>query len=376
MYTSLAFYYPSNLNPSLGTPTLPNVQLQRQHLTKWLSEEHLQHQQWAGIITREFENSSLSEVKSVVEQQLPSDPIEHFCLPFTALTVMSSKLFHCQLTLFQTRSMFPLLGKVFLASEGFQPLKGHAGRLFPMEGRLKVLLRRFVAWFQYSKIFLSFYMRKVCLEENGQLSDTFSNQLMCQWFTGKYTAPHAKWLNSPFACPTEADVRYHLNLMKERLKRLKAVSQSRLIGELNPMIHRWVSLWNLSVGWRTLNYCDDRLRRLLQRWAKRRHPNKGWTWVCHKYWRVGSTATKCIFWLRLLTNSDLPRFETKYVLGVHSHLLKLFQAKLKDCMDFNSSSLSQWQFVCLESDVSLMTHTAFTLKKWRKNRSFNHFLLY
>jgi hypothetical protein len=38
--------------------------------------------------------------------------------------------------------------------------------------------------------------------------------------------------------------------------------------------------------------------------------------------------------------------------------------------------LSQWQFVCLDSDAILLTHTAFTLKKWRKNRSFNHFMLY
>jgi hypothetical protein len=380
MYTSLAFYYPSTLNPTLDTSTLPNVQLQFQQLTNWLTDEHLQHQQWAGIITRESENSSLYEVKTLLEQQMPSGPIEHFCVNFTPVTVISSKLLHFQLTLCQTRSMFPVLGKVFLASKGFQLLewpKLNAIHSFPVEDHLKSLLARFRAWFQYSKIYLSFYVRKICLEEDAQLSDTFSNRLMYQWLKGQHIASQTKWLSHPFGCPTQADVRYHLNLVKECLKRLKAVSQSRLIEELNPLLQRWLSSWDLSVRWRTLSYCDDRLRRLLQRWAKRRHPNKGWAWVCHKYWRVGSTATKYIFWLHLLTNScGLQKLDNKYMSGVHSQLVRFLQANLKECMSLDSSSLSQWQFVCLDVDVSLMNHTAFTLKKWRKNRSFHHFLLY
>lgn len=380
MYTSLAFYYPSTFNPTLDTPPLPNVQLQLQQLTNWLTDEHLQHQQWAGIITREFEKSNVYEVKTILEEPIPSGSIEHFCVNFTPVTVMSSKLFHSQLTLYQTRSMFPLLGEVFLTSEGFQPLEWldfNAARVFPLEQHLKSLLARFIAWFQYSKVYLSFYARKIYLEEDAQPSDTFSNRLMYRWLKGQHNASQAKWLSHPFVCPTQADVRYHLNLVKECLKRLKAVSQSRLIEELNPLLQRWVSSWDLNVRWRTLSYCDDRLRRLLQKWAKRRHPNKGWAWVCHKYWRVGSTATKCIFWLRLLINvGGLQRSEDGAVAKVHSQLVKIVQSKLKESMDLDSSSLSQWQFVCLDSDVSLMTHTAFTLKKWRKNRSFHHFLLY
>jgi len=380
MYTCLPFYYPSTLDPPLDTPTPPNVHLQLHQLTNWLTYEHLQYHQWAGVITREYENSTLYEVKTVVQQQIPNSSIELFCFNFTPVNLLSSKLFHSQLTLCQTCSMFPTLEKVFLRSEGFYLVEWseiNVVRSWPLEPSLKPLLARFVAWFQYSKIYLSFYVRKVCLQENGQLSETFSNRLMSQWLKGQPIASQTKWFSQPFVCPTQADVRCHLNIVKECFKRLKAVSQSRLIDELNPMIERWVSTWDLSVDWRTLSYCDDRLRRLLQRWAKRRHPNKGWSWVCYKYWRVGIIATKCVFWLRLLTNlGNLQRFENAWVPGVPSQLVKLLQGKLKECMDLESSSLSQWQFVCLDSDATLLTHTAFTLRQWRKNRSFDYFLLY
>ena len=331
MYKSLAFYYPSTLIPSLDTTTSPNVHLQLQQLTNWLTDEHLQHHQWSGIITREYENSTLYEAKTVVQQQIPTSSIESFFVNFTSVNVISSKLFHSQFTLCQARSMFPALGKVFLRLQGFHLVEWselNVVHSWPFEASLKPLLERFVAWCQYSKVYLSFYVRKVCLQENGQLSETFSNRVMYQWLKGQPIASQTKWFSQPFVCPTQTDVRCHLNLVKECLKRLKAVSQSRLIEELNPMFEHWVSTWDLSVGWQTLSYCDDRLRRLLQRWAKRRHPNKGWSWVCHKYWRVGATATKCVFWLRLLTHSgDLQKFENAWVIGVPSAISEIFTSK-------------------------------------------------
>ena len=380
MYTCLPFYYPSALNPPLDTSTSPHVHLQLQLLTPWLTREHLQHHQWASIITREYENNTLSEVKIVAQQQILNNSTESLCVHFTPVNMLSSKLCHWQLTLGNTRSMFPALQTGFLRSGEFHPVQWvnlNKVSSWPLEARLKPLLARFVAWFQYSKVYLSFYVRKVCLQENGQVSDTFSNQLMCQWLKGQPMTLQTKRFSQPFVGPTQADVRCHLNLVKDCFKRLKAVAQSRLIDELNPMLERWLSTWDLSVGWRTLSYCDDRLRQLLQRWAKRRHPNKGWMWVCHKYWRIGVTATKCVFWLRLLTHlRHLHKFEGVALPGVPLQLMRLLQTKLKGCMHLESSSLSQWQFVCLDSDATLVSHTTFALKKWRKNRSFDHFLLY
>ena len=375
MYNSLAFYYPPILTPTGDTPTVPNVQLQLQSLTNWLTYEHLQHQQWAGIITRDYETNHLHEIKTFVEHKLPTGFPECVCVNFTPLTVMSAKLFHSQLTSCQTRSMFPGLTKHFTQPEGFHPLEGQtlnvlrAFSLECIETSLQPLLDRFVAWFQYSKVYLSFYVRKFWLEENGQLSDVFSSRLLCHWLKNQHVEPQIKWLSQPCVCPTHADVRCHLNRVKERMKGLKAVSQTRLISELHALCQRWVSAWDLSVRWYILSYCDDRLRRLLQKWAKRRHPNKGWAWVCHRYWRVGTAATKCLFWLRLLTHTEL-------VSDVHSQFVNLLQTKVNESMDLDVSVLSQWQFVCLDSDAALTTHTAFTLRKWRKNRSFQHFLLY
>ncbi len=64
------------------------------------------------------------------------------------------------------------------------------------------------------------------------------------------------------------------------------VSQPKLINTLNPIIRGWCNYqtpWNSSQAYSQLNYV---VFRLLWRWAKRRHPNKGHKWIAKKYWKT------------------------------------------------------------------------------------------
>jgi hypothetical protein len=379
MYNSLTFYY-SNfpLKDTTTNQPLPlNVVGQLQTIHEWLKIEHSQHQQWTSSLMQDYETSHCYDMQTFVGHKQPTS-VDPFLVRFTPILWMSSKLVYSQLTMCHTRAMFPALSLNVSGSLSTQPIDWPKFTTLYSESFaqdrevLQQLLSRFIAWFTFSKLYFSFYVRKVNLEEDGRLSDTFSNRLVCHWLRGRCFASYIQGSYSPYMAPTHTEVHNHLKNVKDRLNRMKTVPQSALIFELNSCIHTWISAWDLSIRWSTLTYCEDRLRRLLQRWAKRRHPNKGWGWVCHKYWRVGPTASKCIFWLWLLSTvyaSSKPRLTLK------AQLVNLVQTRLADTVS-EVSSFTNCQFFCMESRAGLLPYTVRSFKKWRKSRSLEHFLLY
>lgn len=383
MYKSLTFYY-SNSNrkeDSLDRSIDLNVPWQLQMSNEWLEREHFQHQQWATTVTRDYENSYCYEVQSFVNSNLLSSGSATIDMAYTPILLTSSKLLYLQLTICQNRSMFPRLLNPLSAYLKFQPLDCQkymptSAKLFSSEHQdLKQLLSKFVAWFKFSKRYLSFYLRKISLEEDARMSETFSNPLICHWLaTPDFPSP-SQGIYAPFMEPTQAEIHKHLTYVKERISRMKAMSQFALIWSLNLLINHWVSTWGLYIRWSTLNYCEDRLKRFLQRWAKRRHPNKGWGWICYKYWRSGPSAKKYVFWLWVLRNRYTSS-QTYLNPSFTNSLVKLFQTNLFECVSLESTSFTDWQFFCSDSRENLFPYTAMSFKKWRKSRSFEYFLLY
>jgi hypothetical protein len=383
MYKSLTFYYSnsSQKEDSLERAIDLNVPWQLQMSNEWLEMEHFQHQQWATTVTRDYESSYGYEVQGFVNSTLLSSDSEAVDVAYTPMLLTSSKLFYSQLTICHSRSMFPGLLSPLSVCLKFQPFDcqkymSTSAKLFMSEQQqLQQLLPKFVAWFKFSKLYLSFYLRKVSLEEDARLSETFSNPLICHWLATRCFAVPNQGVYAPFMEPTQVDIHTHLTDVKERISRMKAMSQFALICSLNVLIKHWVSAWGLYIRWSTLTYCEDRLKRFLQRWAKRRHPNKGWGWVCHKYWRSDPSAKKYVFWLRVLHHmyaSPQMRADPSFT----NSLVKLFQTNLFDFGSSESSSFTDWQFCCSDSGESLFPYSVMPLKKWRKSRSFEYFLLY
>jgi len=59
----------------------------------------------------------------------------------------------------------------------------------------------------------------------------------------------------------------------------KSVSQTRLIGLLNPVIRGWANYHRHGVAKETFNRMDHEIWRALWQWARRRHPKKSRDWV-------------------------------------------------------------------------------------------------
>ena len=84
--------------------------------------------------------------------------------------------------------------------------------------------------------------------------------------------------------PSKEAIRRHTLSIKERLRKLRSVSQEQLVKELNPVIWGWAAYYKTSIASEIFSRCDDILWRQLMRWAQARHSNKGKQWVIKKYW--------------------------------------------------------------------------------------------
>ena len=73
------------------------------------------------------------------------------------------------------------------------------------------------------------------------------------------------------------------------IKRAKAWKQEELISVLNPIITGWSNYHRSAVSKEAFNKLDHIVWDMLWRWAKRRHPNKGNTWIANKYWHSEGT---------------------------------------------------------------------------------------
>jgi RNA-directed DNA polymerase len=85
--------------------------------------------------------------------------------------------------------------------------------------------------------------------------------------------------------PSRGAQQRHQQAIRTRVRRQRAVSQAALIAELNPLIRGWARYYATVVAKETFTALDAWLFALLLRWAKRRHPTKGATWITRKYWR-------------------------------------------------------------------------------------------
>jgi RNA-directed DNA polymerase len=117
--------------------------------------------------------------------------------------------------------------------------------------------------------------------------------------------------------PSKANVKAHLDKIREVIKANKTAKQASLIRLLNPVLRGWANYHSHVVAKETFARVDDTVWSMLWRWAARRHPNKGPRWIKEKYFKTRG-ARNWVFAateknedgtpreLILLTESDTP----------------------------------------------------------------------
>jgi len=93
-----------------------------------------------------------------------------------------------------------------------------------------------------------------------------------------------------------------------------SMSQEELIPGISPKIKGWANFYHHSASKRTFALLDDKIFKLLWKWAKRRHPNKGLHWIKSKYFKqLGNRH-----WVFMSTDKKrpiiLPRFDATKII--------------------------------------------------------------
>ena len=86
--------------------------------------------------------------------------------------------------------------------------------------------------------------------------------------------------------PSKANVKAHLDKIREVIKANKTAKQANLIRLLNPVLRGWANYHCHIVSKETFARVDHEICSMLWRWAARRHPDKGAGWVKGKYFQT------------------------------------------------------------------------------------------
>lgn len=86
--------------------------------------------------------------------------------------------------------------------------------------------------------------------------------------------------------PSKANVKAHLDKIREVIKGNKTAKQANLIRLLNPVLRGWANYHSHAVAKKTFSWVDNKVWSMLWQWAARRHPNKGARWVKNHYFKT------------------------------------------------------------------------------------------
>jgi RNA-directed DNA polymerase len=89
--------------------------------------------------------------------------------------------------------------------------------------------------------------------------------------------------------PSKANVKAHIDKIKEVIKANKTAKQANLIRLLNPILRGWANYHSHVVAKKTFARVDTHVWSMLWRWAVRRHPKKGAHWVKQRYFKTRGT---------------------------------------------------------------------------------------
>ena len=122
-----------------------------------------------------------------------------------------------------------------------------------------------------------------------------------------------KYDGKPLVKPSKKNTQVFLEKVRGIIDANQSVSQTVLIGQLNPVIRGWANYHQHCAAKETFDRVDHEIWRALWRWARRRHPKKSRDWVkkhCfptrrHRAWTFATKTEKQTpdgkpVWLRLV----------------------------------------------------------------------------
>jgi RNA-directed DNA polymerase len=86
--------------------------------------------------------------------------------------------------------------------------------------------------------------------------------------------------------PSKQAVKAHIARTGTIIRKYQGAPQLALITTLNPIVRGWARYFRTGSAAATFKSCDHHIYTQLRRWANRRHPKKGKTWIVKRYWSM------------------------------------------------------------------------------------------
>ncbi|WP_341758599.1 group II intron maturase-specific domain-containing protein [Candidatus Tisiphia endosymbiont of Ditula angustiorana] len=102
--------------------------------------------------------------------------------------------------------------------------------------------------------------------------------------------------------PTKASVKAFLADIKATVRRNFGSKTEELIYLLNPKITGWTNYYRHSAASKIFSYIDNRIYKLLYRWTRKRHYNKGFRWIYQKYFQRQASSRRWHFHAKVNKN--------------------------------------------------------------------------
>jgi len=83
--------------------------------------------------------------------------------------------------------------------------------------------------------------------------------------------------------PAKKGIKAFLEVIRETIHSMRAVTTEELILALNPKIQGWANHFRRCVAKKIFSYTDTNIFKAIWKWAKDRHSNKNASWVRNKY---------------------------------------------------------------------------------------------
>jgi RNA-directed DNA polymerase len=132
-------------------------------------------------------------------------------------------------------------------------------------------------------------------EYEGKTGFDFLGFTIRQFPVGKYVTgknTHGEPLGfATIITPSKEKLKQHIEQVGQTVRKLSAVTQSELIGCLNPIIRGWANYYACACSRDAYEGANHYIYQQLRSWAYRRHPNKSRDWIFRKYWRTIGNST-------------------------------------------------------------------------------------
>ena len=105
--------------------------------------------------------------------------------------------------------------------------------------------------------------------------------------------------------PTKASIKSFLADIKVTIRANSGASTENLIYQLNPKITGWTNYYRHSVASKVFSYIDYRIYKMLDRWTRGRHTNKGYSWIYQKYFQRNNSLRSWHFHAKIKNDKNI-----------------------------------------------------------------------